>query len=109
MSRTLLSFSIFIIVVLASTIPAVAQPVQTAAGAEAAVRALLASRSSTLSVGTVREVGPRYEVEVVTAKGTLVDRLLIDKANGQARSLYGSMLASLQPAAVPSPPLFGTS
>lgn len=100
MGRALLSISIFI-VVFASTMPSFAQPVRTAAEAEAAIRALLASRRSPLTVGTVREAGRSYEVEVSTAKGTLVDRLLVDKASGQVRSLYGSMLASLQPSGTP--------
>jgi hypothetical protein len=61
------------------------------------VRGLLAGRTPPLDVGAIREVGQSYEVEVVTPGGNLADRWLVDKANGQIRSLYGRMLLSFAP------------
>ncbi|MGH8058915.1 MAG: hypothetical protein ACREOH_17045 [Candidatus Entotheonellia bacterium] len=84
-------------VVLLATLPAWAAPVRSSVEAQALVRGLLAVRTPTLQVGPVREVGPSYEVEVATSAGSLIDRLLVDKASGTIRSLYGQMLLSFQP------------
>ena len=53
--------------------------------------------TSPLTVGTVREAGQSYEVEVVTPGGSLVDRLPVEQASGRIRSLHGRMLASFAP------------
>lgn len=49
--------------------------------AEAAIRALLADWASA-SKSAPYGVGERYEVELVTAQGTLVDRLLVFPLDG---------------------------
>lgn len=83
---------------LLASAPAWANGVQSSAEAQALAQALLAGRTSPLQVGDVREVGQAYEVEVVTPKGSLVDRWLVDKASGRMQSLYGRMLLSFTPA-----------
>jgi len=91
-----LAFCILVILLLAFA-PAWAGSVRTGAQAEGLVRGLLQHRTPPLRIGTVREAGQVYEAEVVTPRGTLVDRLLVEKASGRVRSLYGRMLLSLEP------------
>jgi len=94
--RPALAVSVLIALSLTSTF-AWAGPVRSRVEAQGMVQALLAGRTHLLKIGTVREVGQSYEVEVVTPGGTLVDRLLVEKFSGRLRSLYGQMLLSLQP------------
>jgi hypothetical protein len=82
---------------LLASAPVWAEAVRSPAEAHAMVRGLLAGRTPPLTVGTVREAGQSYEVEVVTPGGSLVDRLLVEQASGRIRSLYGRMLASFAP------------
>lgn len=74
-----------------------AEPVRSPVEAHTRVQGLLMGRTPPLAVGTVREAGQSYEVEVVTPGGTLVDRLLVEQASGRVRSLYGRMLLSFAP------------
>lgn len=97
MGQRLVVLLVWIIALPLAPIPGWAGPVQSGAEAEGMVRTLVARRTPPLDVGVVREVGQSYEVEVVTRKGTLVDRLLVEKASGRIRSLYGRMLMSLEP------------
>lgn len=94
--RPVLAVSVLIALALISTF-AWAGPVRSSVEAQAMVQALLAGRTHLLKIGTVREVGQSYEVEVVTSGDTLVDRLLVEKSSGRLRSLYGQMLLSLSP------------
>jgi len=82
---------------LLASAPVWAEPVRNPEEAQALVRGLLVGRTPPLAVGTVREAGQSYEVEVVTPGGTLVDRLLVEQASGRLRSLYGRMLLSFTP------------
>jgi len=102
--RAILSVWTLTIFLLAAS-SAWAGPVANGAEAQKMIRALLAGRTPPLNVGPVREAGQGYEVEVVTPTGTLVDRLLVDKASGRLRSLYGRMLLSLEPTGNQSPAL----
>lgn len=98
MSQNLTVRSVWIFVVfLVASSAAWADPLRNDVEAQAVVRGLLTGRTPPLGVGTVREVGQSYEVEVVTAGGSLVDRWLVDKATSQIRSLYGRRLLSFQP------------
>jgi len=98
MSRGRLVLSVwFFVVFLLTSAPTWAGPVVSGVEAQRMVQRLLAGRTPPLKLGAVREAGQSYEVEVVTPKGTLVDRLLVEKSRGQVRSLYGQTLLSLDP------------
>ena len=99
MRRTLAVHSVWILtILLLASIPAWGDPVLSNVEAQALVRRVLAGRTPPAEVGSVREAGQSYEVEVVTPGGSLVDRMLVDKADGGMRSLYGRMLLSFAPA-----------
>ena len=91
-------------VLLFSSSPSWGGSVRSSSEAQELIRPLLARGRSAAKIGPVRDAGQYYEVELVTSKGTLVDRILVQKASGNVRSLYGSMLVSLTasaPAQVP--------
>lgn len=49
---------------------------------------LKSSRNPNLKLGKMKDVGKAYEVEVLTKKNDLVDKIQIDKATGYIRSIY---------------------
>ncbi len=103
--KAITRLSLLTVVLLAST-PSWAEPVRSPREAQQVAQAFLARGTVVAKVGAVREVGQSYEVELVTGKGTLVDRLVVDKVRGNVRSLYGSMLLGFQPAG-PNPVVMG--
>ncbi len=110
MSRRPAILSVWVLTILLASTPAWGESVRSSVEAQGMVRARLSGRTPPLNVGTVREVGQSYEVELVTSRGTLVDRLLLDKGTGRIRSLYGRMLLSFAPIDSPPPaPALGGS
>jgi len=49
---------------------------------------LKSTRNPNLKVGKIKDAGKVFEAEILTKKGDLVDRVLIDKATGYVRSAY---------------------
>lgn len=83
-------------------VSASAEPARTVVAARDVVARMLRERAPSLLVGGVLDAGQSYEVEVVTSRGSLVDRLLVDKASGRLRSLYGRTLMSFAPVKWPN-------
>ncbi len=49
---------------------------------------LKSTRNPNLKLGKIKDAGKVFEAEILTKKGDLVDRVLIDKATGYVRSAY---------------------
>lgn len=95
MKKNMTIVTLALLIIGAASIPASAQPVRSEVDAKAVVQAhITKNRNPNLRVGPARDVGRVYEVEVVTRKGTLVDRILVDKEVGHLRSLYGEVILS---------------
>ncbi|MDD5168725.1 MAG: hypothetical protein PHN75_07900 [Syntrophales bacterium] len=61
----------------------------TAGAAESLVKKYLqSSRNPNLRIGRVRDAGESFEVEIVTLKDSLVDKILVEKSTGWMRSAY---------------------
>ena len=49
---------------------------------------LRSTRNPNLKLGDIRDVGNAFEADVVTQNNSLVDKILVDKSTGWARSEY---------------------
>ncbi len=49
---------------------------------------LKSMKNPNLKLGTIKDVGPAFEAEILTIEDSLVDKIVVDKNTGLLRSIY---------------------